>query len=134
MRCALWLIPFLITGLTLTPVACPLAHVLRTADIHEELPPLPATVPVWEVAAPDVVLGACEGASAPVRALFVLGAPASVTLVARWEFDRLRTRRGAGARGARRSPRSAAARTPIGGGAHPAGAGAHPAGRGALMR
>lgn len=102
---------------------------LRTADIHEVMPPLPATVPVWEVAAPDVVLGACEGASAPVRALFVLGAPASVTLVARWEFDRLRTRRGAVVRGA--LLRWGAARTPTGGGAHPTGGGAPPPGCGA---
>ncbi|TLS42537.1 hypothetical protein FE633_30650 [Streptomyces montanus] len=82
----LWVLPFVVYG-----VAMSLVHVFRTADIHEVVPPLLATVLVWEMAVLDVVNGAYEGAPFIVRVVFVLGAPVSVTAVALWELRRLRT-------------------------------------------
>jgi hypothetical protein len=91
----LWLGPFGLYG-----VAQSLVHVFRTADVHETVPPLLATLLVWEVALFDVFRGAYDGAPFGVRLAFILGAPISVTAVAMWELRRLRTRHGITLRGA----------------------------------
>lgn len=76
------------------------SHVLRAADVHELLPPILSTVLVWELAITDLFLGDYGNAPLAVRALFLLGAPASVTLLSLWEARRLRTRHGITLRGA----------------------------------
>ncbi|MFB4424998.1 hypothetical protein C5F59_028450 [Streptomyces sp. QL37] len=91
----LWLAPFVLYG-----IAQSLVHVFRTADLHETVPPLLATLLVWEVAILDVFRGAYEGVPLAVRVAFTLGGPLSVTLVAMWELRRLRTRHGITLRGA----------------------------------
>lgn len=91
----LWLGPFALYG-----IAQSLVHVFRTADLHETVPPLLATLLVWEVSLFDVFRGAYEGVPFGVRLVFTLGAPLSVTAVAMWELRRLRTRHGITLRGA----------------------------------
>ncbi|WLQ52854.1 hypothetical protein P8A21_37570 [Streptomyces poriferorum] len=85
----LWLAPFALYG-----IAQALVHVFRTADLHETVPPLLATLLVWEVALFDVFRGAYEGVPLGVRVVFLLGAPLTVTAAAMWELRRLRTRHG----------------------------------------
>ncbi|WP_405386631.1 hypothetical protein OG596_02815 [Streptomyces sp. NBC_01102] len=85
----LWLAPFALYG-----IAQSLVHVFRTADLHETLPPLLATLLVWEVTLFDVYRGAYDGVPFGVRVAFLLGAPLTVTAVAMWELRRLRTRHG----------------------------------------
>lgn len=85
----LWLAPFALYG-----IAQSLVHVFRTADLHETVPPLLATLLVWEVALLDVFRGAYDGVSFGVRMAFILGAPLTVTAAAMWELRRLRTRHG----------------------------------------
>jgi hypothetical protein len=85
----LWLAPFALYG-----IAQSLVHVFRTADLHETLPPLLATLLVWEVALFDVYQGAYDGVPIGVRVAFLLGAPLTVTAAAMWELRRLRTRHG----------------------------------------
>ncbi|MFE0130150.1 hypothetical protein ACFWY6_00910 [Streptomyces sp. NPDC059037] len=85
----LWLAPFGFYG-----IAQSLVHVFRTADLHETVPPLLATLLVWEVALFDVFRGAYDGVPFAVRMIFILGAPLTVTAVAMWELRRLRTRHG----------------------------------------
>ncbi|WP_031510636.1 hypothetical protein [Streptomyces megasporus] len=77
-------------------------RVLRAADVHELLPPILSTVPAWELAITDLFLGDYGNAPLAVRALFLLGAPASVALLSLWEARRLRTRHGITLRGALR--------------------------------
>ncbi|MET9829574.1 hypothetical protein ABZ078_09720 [Streptomyces sp. NPDC006385] len=84
-----WVLPFVIWGIGLA-----LVHVFRTADIHETMPPLLAMTVVWEMALIDLFTGAYAGVPAPVRIVFVLGAPVSVTAVGLWELRRLRVRHG----------------------------------------
>ncbi|MCT4351786.1 hypothetical protein M5362_01385 [Streptomyces sp. Je 1-79] len=91
----LWLGPFGLYG-----IAQSLVHVFRTADLHETVPPLLATLLVWEVALVDLFRGTYESVPTVVRLAFVLGAPLSVTAVAMWELRRLRTRHGITLRGA----------------------------------
>lgn len=91
----LWLGPFGLYGIVQS-----LVHVFRTADVHETVPPLLATLLVWEVALFDVFRGAYEGVPFAVRVAFILGGPLSVTAVAMWELRRLRTRHGITLRGA----------------------------------
>ncbi|MET9604080.1 hypothetical protein ABZZ17_03330 [Streptomyces sp. NPDC006512] len=91
----LWLAPFVLYG-----IAQSLVHVFRTADLHETVPPLLATLLVWEVALFDLFRGAYDGVPPGVRLAFVLGAPLTVTAVAMWELRRLRTRHGITLRGA----------------------------------
>jgi hypothetical protein len=86
---SLWLAPFGFLG-----IAQSLVHVFRTADVHETVPPLLATLLVWEVAFFDVFRGAYDGVPFGVRVAFTLGAPLTVTAVAMWELRRLRTRHG----------------------------------------
>ncbi|WP_143227364.1 hypothetical protein [Actinomadura mexicana] len=93
----LWLAPFGLYG-----IAQSLVHVFRTADLHETVPPLLATLLVWEVALFDVFRGAYDSVPFGVRVAFILGAPLSVTAVAMWELRRLRTRHGITLRGALR--------------------------------
>ncbi|HEX2315052.1 MAG TPA: hypothetical protein VHJ17_15020 [Thermomonospora sp.] len=92
---ALWLAPFGLYG-----IAQSLVHVFRTADLHETVPPLLATLLVWEVALFDVFRGTYDSVPFGVRMAFLLGAPLSVTAVAIWELRRLRTRHGITLRGA----------------------------------
>ncbi|HET6859544.1 MAG TPA: hypothetical protein VFH94_20955 [Streptomyces sp.] len=91
----LWLVPFVFYG-----IAQSLVHVFRTADLHETVPPLLATLLVWEVALFDVYRGAYDSVPFAVRVAFTLGAPLSVTVLAMWELRRLRTRYGITLRGA----------------------------------
>ncbi|MFD0004718.1 hypothetical protein ACFVJ4_20140 [Streptomyces sp. NPDC127178] len=89
-----WVLPFVIAGIGLA-----LLHVFRTADIHETMPPLLAMTLVWEMALIDLFTGAYTGVPAPVRILFMLGAPLSVTAVGLWELRRLRAHHGIGPQG-----------------------------------
>ncbi|ATZ29008.1 hypothetical protein SLAV_36215 [Streptomyces lavendulae subsp. lavendulae] len=91
----LWSIGFALYGIGLS-----LVHVFRTADIHEVLPPVLAGVLVWETALLDVVTGAYTQVPAGVRAVFVLGAPVTVTALSWWELRRLRRHHGLTVRGA----------------------------------
>ncbi|MGW0367236.1 hypothetical protein [Streptomyces sp. NPDC002990] len=91
----LWLTPFAFYG-----IAQSLVHVFRTADLHETVPPLLATLLVWEVALFDVFRGAYDSVPLGIRVAITLGAPLSVTAVALWELRRLRTRHGITLRGA----------------------------------
>jgi hypothetical protein len=85
----LWGLVFVPYGAVLS-----LTHVFRTADIHEVLPPIIATVLVWELAVADLISNTYEGAPVPVRIAAILGGPLSVTAVSLWELRRLRTRHG----------------------------------------
>ncbi|MET9960036.1 hypothetical protein ABZ128_13390 [Streptomyces sp. NPDC006326] len=85
----LWSIGFALYGIGLS-----LVHVFRTADIHEVVPPVLAGVLVWEMALLDVVTGAYPQVPAGVRAVFVLGAPVTVTALSWWEMRRLRRHHG----------------------------------------
>ncbi|MER5367249.1 hypothetical protein [Streptomyces sp. NPDC002722] len=80
-----WSLGFALYGIMLC-----LMHVFRTADIHEVLPPILATMLVWVMAALDVINN--ENAEVPVlaRILFLLGAPVTVTVLSCWELYRLR--------------------------------------------
>ncbi|MGK5694535.1 hypothetical protein ACSNOJ_16805 [Streptomyces sp. URMC 128] len=89
-----WVTPFIFWGIGLG-----LIHVFRTADIHQTMPPLLAMTLVWEMALIDVFTGAYAGVPGPVRAVFVLGAPLSVTAVGLWELRRLRVHYGISVRG-----------------------------------
>lgn len=91
----LWLAPFAFYG-----IAQSLVHVFRTADLHETLPPLLATLLVWELALFDLFRGTYDSVPFGARLAFLLGAPLSVTAVAMWELRRLRTRHGITVRGA----------------------------------
>jgi hypothetical protein len=84
-----WVLPFVIWGIGLA-----LVHVFRTADIHQTMPPLLAMTLVWEMALIDVFTGAHAGVPGPVRVVFLLGAPVSVTAVGLWELRRLRVHYG----------------------------------------
>jgi hypothetical protein len=86
---ALWVFVFVCYGAALT-----LVHMFRTADIHEVLPPVVATVLVWELAIVDLFSNAYDGAPVAVRVAVILGGPLSVTMVSLWELRRLRTRHG----------------------------------------
>ncbi|MEV0661452.1 hypothetical protein ACIBI3_06310 [Actinomadura luteofluorescens] len=86
---SLWYIPFGLWGIVQS-----LVHVFRTADLHDTVPPLLAMLLVWEVAVFDIFQGAYSTAPFGVRLAFILGAPLSVTAVAMWELQRLRTRHG----------------------------------------
>lgn len=91
----LWMLGFVLYGMVLA-----LVHVFRTADIHELVPPVLATVLVWEMALLDLVTGAYPGVPPLARVGFILGAPVSVTVLAVWEIHRLRRHHGLTLRGA----------------------------------
>ncbi|MEU3549739.1 hypothetical protein [Streptomyces longwoodensis] len=91
----LWLAPFALYG-----IAQSLVHVFRTADLHDTVPPILATLLVWEVAVFDVFRGAYDTVPFAVRMAFLLGAPVSVTAVSLWELRRLRAQHGISVRGA----------------------------------
>ncbi|GHH95679.1 hypothetical protein [Streptomyces capillispiralis] len=91
----LWLGPFGLYGIVQA-----LVHVFRTADIHETIPPLLATLLVWELAVIDLLNGSYESMPLGVRLVLTFGAPLSVTAVALWELRRLRSRHGVTVRGA----------------------------------
>ncbi|MEU9377612.1 hypothetical protein AB0D94_28100 [Streptomyces sp. NPDC048255] len=81
----LWSIGFALYGIGLS-----LVHVFRTADIHEVLPPLLASVLVWEMALLDVITGTYAQVPTGARVVFILGAPVTVTALSCWELYRLR--------------------------------------------
>lgn len=85
----LWCLGFALYG-----VALSLVHVFRTADIHELVPPVLATVLVWEMALLDVIGGEYAQVPPLARAVFILGAPATVTALSCWEVHRLRRHHG----------------------------------------
>ncbi|MEU1913670.1 hypothetical protein [Streptomyces massasporeus] len=89
-----WVLPFIAWGVGLA-----LLHVFRTADIHQTMPPLLAMALVWEMTLIDLFTGAYAGVPGPVRAVFMLGAPLSVTAVGLWELRRLRAHYGIDVRG-----------------------------------
>ncbi|MFF9112227.1 hypothetical protein [Streptomyces sp. NPDC014805] len=89
-----WVLPFVLAGVGLA-----LMHVFRTADIHQTVPPLLTMIVAWEMTLVDLFTGAYAGVPGPVRALMVLGAPASVTAVGLWELHRLRVHYGIAVRG-----------------------------------
>ncbi|OEU85065.1 hypothetical protein DB35_29255 [Streptomyces abyssalis] len=86
---ALWSLGFAIYGIGLS-----LVHVFRTADIHEVVPPVLATLLVWEMAIMDVATGAYGNVPPLARIAFMMGAPVTVTALAAWELHRLRRRHG----------------------------------------
>ncbi|WP_312866529.1 hypothetical protein [Streptomyces boluensis] len=88
----LWAVGFALYGIGLS-----LVHVFRTADIHELLPPALATTLVWEMALLDVVTDAYSQVPPLARAVFIMGAPLTVTALSYWEVRRLR-RHGIGLR------------------------------------
>ncbi|MFD9905998.1 hypothetical protein [Streptomyces sp. NPDC059063] len=61
-----------------------------TAAVHRCLPPLLATVTTWLMALPDLVTGDLHGLSLTMGAIFILGAPVTVTGIALLEMHRLR--------------------------------------------
>ncbi|MBT2458087.1 hypothetical protein J7E98_25950 [Streptomyces sp. ISL-86] len=85
----LWSIGFALYGIGLS-----LVHVFRTTDIHEVVPPILAGVLVWEMALLDVITGAYPQVPAGARAVFILGAPVTVTALSWWEMRRLRRHHG----------------------------------------
>ncbi|MFF2653919.1 hypothetical protein [Streptomyces sp. NPDC058045] len=76
-------------GFALYGIGLCLMHVFRTADIHEVLPPILATLLVWVTAALDVINNENAEAPALARLAFLLGAPVSVTVLSCWELYRL---------------------------------------------
>jgi hypothetical protein len=84
-----WLLSFVVVGIVL----CTL-HVFRAADVHELLPPLLATVLVWEMALVDLFTGDQAGVPLRLRVVFALGAPITVSAIAVYEIRRLRTHHG----------------------------------------
>ncbi|WP_329286113.1 hypothetical protein [Streptomyces sp. NBC_00691] len=85
----IWSLGFALYGIGLS-----LVHVFRTADIHEVLPPILAGVLVWEMALVDVITGSYAQVPPAARAVFVLGAPVTVTALSVWELYRLRRHHG----------------------------------------
>ncbi|MDI3387590.1 hypothetical protein QIS99_15475 [Streptomyces sp. B-S-A8] len=79
-------------------------HVFRTADIHDFLPPVLATLLAWEMALIDVITGAYAEVPGLVRTMFVPGAPLTVTALSAREAYRLRRRHGLTLRGAVAGP------------------------------
>lgn len=65
-----------------------------TAAVHRCLPPLLATVTTWLMAIPDLVTGDLHGLGLAMGAVFILGAPVTVTGIALLEMGRLRSRYG----------------------------------------
>ncbi|MEU8340988.1 hypothetical protein SAMN05443665_1005101 [Actinomadura meyerae] len=86
---ALWVFFFVCYGVIIS-----LVHIARTADIHEVLPPIIATVLVWVLAVMDLFSNDYEGAPMAVRFAIILGGPLSVTAVSLWELRRLKSRHG----------------------------------------
>ncbi|MFD8979798.1 hypothetical protein [Streptomyces sp. NPDC059564] len=91
----LWSLGFALYGIGLS-----LVHVFRTADIHELLPPALATLLVWEMAVVDFATGAYAQVPPAARAVFVLGAPLTVTALSCLEIYRLHRHHGLTLRGA----------------------------------
>lgn len=71
----------------------------NTAEVHAALPALLTGVLVWEFAAIGLVAGGPPPGPLAIQLCALLGGPASVTAVAWWEIDRLRTRYGVVLRG-----------------------------------
>ncbi|MFJ5264920.1 hypothetical protein ACIQAC_31110 [Streptomyces sp. NPDC088387] len=80
----LWSLGFALYGIGLS-----LVHVLRTADIHELVPPCLALVLSWEMALIDLITGAYPQVPLIARVVFIVGAPAVITAMSVWEIRRL---------------------------------------------
>ncbi|MFF4317931.1 hypothetical protein [Streptomyces sp. NPDC001568] len=93
----LWALGFSVYGIGLS-----LVHVFRTADIHELVPPILATLLVWEMAVLDLVNGTYDQVPPAARLAFVMGAPVTVTALSVWEAYRLRRYHGMSVRRALR--------------------------------
>ncbi|MGW7100035.1 hypothetical protein [Streptomyces sp. NPDC054883] len=93
-RVAIWVVCLWAIGFALYGIGLSLVHVFRTADIHEVVPPVLAGVLVWEMALLDVITGAYPQVPAGARAVFILGAPVTVTALSWWELRRLRRHHG----------------------------------------
>lgn len=91
----LWSLGFALYGIGLS-----LVHVFRTADVHELLPPALALLLVWEMALVDFATGSYPQVPPAARAVFVLGAPLTVTALSWLEIHRLRRHHGLTLRGA----------------------------------
>lgn len=76
-----------------------IARMQKIRTLHQTMPPLLAMALVWEMTLIDLFTGAYAGVPGPVRAVFMLGAPLSVTAVGLWELRRLRARHGITVRG-----------------------------------
>lgn len=63
----------------------------NTAAVHAALPALLTGTLVWEFAAVSLLAGGLPPGPPLIQALAVIGGPASVTAVVRWELSRLRT-------------------------------------------
>lgn len=88
-----------IAGLFFIPFALASAvlcvhHAFRTADVHEVLPPMLSPVLVWSLFVVQLFDDAPVDAPLPVRLLFLLAPPLSVTALSLWELRRLRVRYG----------------------------------------
>lgn len=66
----------------------------NSAGVHAALPALLTVVLVWEFALISLAAGGLPPGPPVVQVLAVLAGPVSVTAVARWELNRLRTRYG----------------------------------------
>lgn len=82
-----WVFAFVGYGAVVTVV-----NMARTADIHEVVPPIIATVLVWELAVMDMISTDYAAAPLTVRLAVIFGGPLSVTAVSLWELRRLKTR------------------------------------------
>jgi hypothetical protein len=82
-----WVLPFAGYG-----IAMSLVHVFRSADVHDYLPPLLATIAVWELAGVNLLGGEYSGVPDAVRLPLLLGGPVSVSLISLWEWRRMRSR------------------------------------------
>ncbi|MFE9533519.1 hypothetical protein [Streptomyces sp. NPDC006691] len=92
---SLFALPFFITAVVLS-----VHHMFRVADVHEVLPPLLSPVLVWSMFVFQLFDSSPIAAPAWVRALFLIGAPLSVTTLSIWELRRLRMHFGVTLRGA----------------------------------
>ncbi|WP_405388507.1 hypothetical protein OG596_11385 [Streptomyces sp. NBC_01102] len=73
--------------------------VFGTSEVHAALPALLTGVLVWELAAVNLVIAGMPPGPPFIQVCALIGGPASVSAVAWWEIDRLRTRHGVTLRG-----------------------------------
>ncbi|MEV5203017.1 hypothetical protein [Streptomyces sp. NPDC053720] len=104
-----WFTPFITLALT-APVLWMLFFVLfasrtlirtvfGTSEVHAALPALLTGVLVWELAVVNLVMSGMPPGPPLIQLCAVIGGPASVSAVAWWEIDRLRTMYGVTLRG-----------------------------------
>ncbi|WP_326767975.1 hypothetical protein OG978_28675 [Streptomyces sp. NBC_01591] len=73
--------------------------VFGTSEVHSALPALLTGVLVWELAAINLITDGMPPGPPFIRICALIGGPVSVSAVAWWEIDRLRTRYGVTLRG-----------------------------------